>query len=231
MGRRDGFTLIELLVVIAIIAILAAILFPVFVGAKQRAWQTKCLNNLKQLSTALRQYSDDNDGRVPLISTYDFPGHKNWCGSVNAWDRVVLQNGSLWPYVKNTAVYLCPSDLNRKPEGVESANLPDPTNDDFPLSYSMNGELNPWVENSRREPLSLDNLVRPTKVLLFIHENRKTINDGLYLWFKNDLDRPDPIHYDGTTCSYCDGHVKWIGMDELERMRGLPSPWDPLSRE
>ena len=229
MVRRDGFTLIELLVVIAIIAILAAILFPVFAGAKQRAHQTKCLNNLKQLSIALRQYSDDNDGRVPLISTYNFPGHKNWCGSVNAWDRVVLQNGSLWPYVKNTAVYLCPSDLSREPEGLDIPGTPNPTNDDFPLSYSINGELNPTALNPRR-PLSLDNLRSPTKVLLFIHEDRKTINDGLYLWFKNSLDQPDPIHYDGTTCSYCDGHVKWISLDELKRCRQLPSPWDPLGR-
>ncbi len=228
MGRRGGFTLIELLVVIAIIAILASILFPVFTSAKKRGQQSKCLNNLKQLSTALRQYCDDYDGFVPLISHYNFPRKKNWCGSRGTNDRVVLQEGSLWRYVKNTAVYLCPSDLGRDPEGLDIKNA---TNDDFPLSYSMNGELNP-AELDPRRPLSLDNLVSPSKVLLFIHEDRKTINDGLYLWYNNALDQPDPIHYDGTTCSYCDGHVKWISVKELTRVRKMrPSPWDPLARK
>ncbi|HEY3266155.1 MAG TPA: prepilin-type N-terminal cleavage/methylation domain-containing protein [Armatimonadota bacterium] len=64
--RRRGFTLIELLVVIAIIAILAAILFPVFAKARERAKSTTCLNNLKQLGIAMRMYADDNDGGYPV---------------------------------------------------------------------------------------------------------------------------------------------------------------------
>ncbi len=63
--RAAGFTLIELLVVIAIIAILAAILFPVFAKARQRAVQTKCINQMKQIGTALIQYASDNDNRLP----------------------------------------------------------------------------------------------------------------------------------------------------------------------
>ncbi len=65
-SRKRGFTLIELLVVIAIIAILAAILFPVFANAKERARQAKCLNNLKQLTVAFQAYVDDNNGYTPL---------------------------------------------------------------------------------------------------------------------------------------------------------------------
>lgn len=63
---RQGFTLIELLVVIAIIAILAAILFPVFLAAQAKAKQTQCMGNLKQIGIATTLYIDDNGGRFPL---------------------------------------------------------------------------------------------------------------------------------------------------------------------
>src|SRR3989441_8541141 len=68
-GRRDrcGFTLIELLVVIAIIAILAAILFPVFAHAREKARQTSCLSNLRQLATGMAMYAEDSDGLYPPV--------------------------------------------------------------------------------------------------------------------------------------------------------------------
>jgi prepilin-type N-terminal cleavage/methylation domain-containing protein/prepilin-type processing-associated H-X9-DG protein len=97
---RRGFTLIELLVVIAIIAILAAILFPVFAQAREKARQTSCLSNSKQMGLAVLMYSQDYDETFPLTTLYDFG---------------VESQQSQWvpriaPYIKNTDIFWCPSD-------------------------------------------------------------------------------------------------------------------------
>ncbi|MEN6545935.1 MAG: DUF1559 domain-containing protein [Armatimonadia bacterium] len=103
---KRGFTLIELLVVIAIIAILAAILFPVFAKAREKARQTSCLNNCKQLGTAIVQYCQDYDERMPKCYTAE-----NGAGSAVRWFwRSDTYPGSLFPYIKNKQVFVCPSD-------------------------------------------------------------------------------------------------------------------------
>jgi len=96
-GQRRGFTLIELLVVIAIIAILAAILFPVFAQAREKARAVACLSNLKQVGMATRMYSQDYD--EVLVPNYLFTS-----GSYRAWWPDILA-----PYVKNQDVFVCPS--------------------------------------------------------------------------------------------------------------------------
>lgn len=94
MSRSKGFTLIELLVVIAIIAILAAILFPVFAKAREKARQTSCLSNIKQLSLAMLQYLQDYDDTFPAA----IPGNSP------IWPH------QIYPYVDNWQVYKCPSN-------------------------------------------------------------------------------------------------------------------------
>jgi len=97
MMRRRGFTLIELLVVIAIIAILAAILFPVFAKAREKARQSSCSSNLKQLTIAMAQYAQDYDEVLHL--------HRN-TASTYGWPDMVS------PYIKNQQVFVCPSSNN-----------------------------------------------------------------------------------------------------------------------
>ena len=79
--KKSGFTLIELLVVIAIIAILAAILFPVFARAREAARKAKCLNNLKGCALALKMYSDDNDGTLPSSNLAVTPAATTWAAA------------------------------------------------------------------------------------------------------------------------------------------------------
>jgi len=98
LRNRRGFTLIELLVVIAIIAILAAILFPVFAQARDKARQATCLSNLKQLGLGVLMYAQDYDEILPYGYNYSADGTTLWW-----WQD------SIRPYVKNEAIYTCPS--------------------------------------------------------------------------------------------------------------------------
>ena len=101
---KNGFTLIELLVVIAIIAIIAAILFPVFAKVRENARRASCQSNLKQLSLALIQYTQDNEEHYPqgnYVDPWGFQG-RGWAGEV-------------YPYIKSTAVFRCPDDPTALP--------------------------------------------------------------------------------------------------------------------
>jgi prepilin-type N-terminal cleavage/methylation domain-containing protein/prepilin-type processing-associated H-X9-DG protein len=103
--RRHGFTLIELLVVIAIIAILAAILFPVFAQARDKARGAQCLSNLKQIGYATRMYSQDHDETLLPCYMYSTPEVRTTGNeTVLRWFVDLLQ-----PYVKNSAVFVCPN--------------------------------------------------------------------------------------------------------------------------
>jgi prepilin-type N-terminal cleavage/methylation domain-containing protein/prepilin-type processing-associated H-X9-DG protein len=119
---RAGFTLIELLVVIAIIAILAAILFPVFAKVREKARQTACLSNEKQLGLSMIQYAQDYDETLPCGTQLNFGGRlgAGWAGQV-------------YPYVKSTGIFKCPDDLTT---GNSTATPPT-----FPVSYAYNTNI------------------------------------------------------------------------------------------
>jgi len=123
-----GFTLIELLVVIAIIAILAAILFPVFAKVREKARQTSCTSNMKQIGLGILQYVQDNDEAFPS-------GQQD--NDNSGWPSLVQ------PYIKSLAVFRCPDETNTN----LPATKPDWLREDWagvPISYASNG----WINNS-----------------------------------------------------------------------------------
>src|SRR5579863_3565054 len=108
MQRNKGFTLIELLVVIAIIAILAAILFPVFAKVREKARQTACLSNIRQLGLAIAQYNNDYDT--------DYPNGINPFGTASGWASQVF------PYTSSVAIFACPDDPSARVHTPYSGN-------------------------------------------------------------------------------------------------------------
>jgi len=127
-AARTGFTLIELLVVIAIIAILAAILFPVFAKVRENARKISCASNMKQLGTAFTQYEQDSDERLPS-------GTGNWFAGIG-W------GGQLYSFVKSTGVYKCPDDST-------------PANgNSVPVSYADNWVTAQYTISQLQEPSS-----------------------------------------------------------------------------
>ncbi len=154
MRFRNGFTLIELLVVIAIIAILAAILFPVFAGAREKARQTACLNNAKQQGLAFMMYQNDYDETYPLgfgregatgawqWNRFHATPH-DWRGSVPFGSPLhqaylVHWSNAVQPYLKNDAVYACPSATMRRGSVNDYSS---PRRAPAKVSYTYNGLL------------------------------------------------------------------------------------------
>src|ERR1051326_3833414 len=104
MKRRGGFTLLELLVVVAIIAILAAILLPVFAQAREKARQSACISNMQQVGSAVQMYVQDWDETYPMNRLLSLP-HGQTCSQ-----RVVTWKHSVLPYVKSIEAFRCPSN-------------------------------------------------------------------------------------------------------------------------
>lgn len=135
-SKKSAFTLIELLVVIAIIAILAAILFPVFAQARDKARQTSCLSNTKQMGLGITMYAQDYDETYP--QAYWYANDLNGANGYNQW------SGLIQPYVKNTALFVCPSDPNK---GVPPTN-PGLDNQAPRISYVANAAVLPRKRRS-----------------------------------------------------------------------------------
>ncbi len=120
-AARSGFTLIELLVVIAIIAILAAILFPVFAQAREKARQTSCLSNMKQLGLGFAQYNQDYDETMPF--TFDSAA----IGTPKSWDQIIqpycgvqVARRTTATQPVNTTIFACPSDTVERDAGYDT---------------------------------------------------------------------------------------------------------------
>jgi prepilin-type N-terminal cleavage/methylation domain-containing protein/prepilin-type processing-associated H-X9-DG protein len=219
MSKHKAFTLIELLVVIAIIAILAAILFPVFAQAREKARQTSCLSNMKQLGLALQMFAQDHDEYLPKAWFNDEPdtscpqcwGYKDpmW-----GWDYVLL------PYVKNKQIYQCPSDSESYPRGLWNdgwSNLPDkPDADNIPGSYRINISDYP---NGPWNALKLAALEKPAEAIQIV-ESVPGVNN--WEWHQVATWEADPgyVCIDFTANVGYNRHNKTSGTSIAQRNQG-----------
>ena len=236
-SRRPAFTLIELLVVIAIIAILAAILFPVFARARENARRSSCQSNLKQIGLGIAQYTQDYDETYPYSDNGSVPVSVG-----QAWDRLIQPYiGVKVDYGTSPQVFVCPSDaVPRKPDAI-------PT----PRTYSMaSGVYTSYTAGTRdggfagpyiNDPANAGQLVQRGRKLselpdvagtLMIVENPSGDsstynNNNMFSTFaratcespNNQKNRANnagngtggtALHFEGWNYLFADGHVKWL---------------------
>jgi prepilin-type N-terminal cleavage/methylation domain-containing protein/prepilin-type processing-associated H-X9-DG protein len=121
--KQRGFTLIELLVVFAIIAIMAAILFPVFAQARERARAASCLSNMKQVGTAMMMYTQDHDERLPETGLAGVFRNAGNTGLGQEFKGILPFHLAVQPYAKNYNVFTCPSDQYRQNGSVDRSGM------------------------------------------------------------------------------------------------------------
>ena len=239
---RRGFTLIELLVVIAIIAILAAILFPVFARAREKARQASCESNLKQLGLAALMYAQDYDESVPCTWPQCWPAANRQNQPGGAWWSALIQ-----PYVKNTQMFTCPSQAT----GGGNVHCFDPAcigngGIDFGASGITYG-FNENMAHPGQAGLKMAAWQSPAQ-LYMVGDCRCTVvwgtdTNGIVerVAFANDTQglscAATPAftssmarHNDGSNICFADGHVKWYHWDQCkDKAYGGPMSMDPLA--
>lgn len=199
-GSTRGFTLIELLVVIAIIAILAAILFPVFARAREAARATSCRSNLKQLGAGFAMYSQDYDERVASSFMYYAPS-----ADLVWWPDL------LRPYVKNEQVYLCPSVPSQRLSVHNCTNWRRPAGY-TPSQVCADFTVPDWLANGValaqiEDPAGTVNAVDSISIEYWdvnLHTDQVPIASGQH-W-------TDERHSEKKNVLYYDGHVKTMGV-------------------
>ncbi len=219
-NTRRGFTLIELLVVIAIIAILAAILFPVFAQAREKARQTQCLSNLRQVGTAVMLYVQDYDESFPLQSSSPYGYCTNLAGTNTQYapeDGCASPTwiNSIYVYSKNRDLVVCPSSSEFVGKDAPTANSR--------TSYVFNGMLGSFMAGQTAIPMPVTayaGVGRPAETVMIQEQGttwKRSQPIPRYIggnW--NDpvasllFDANAKIHGGGFNINYADGHAKWI---------------------
>ena len=221
--RKRGFTLIELLVVIAIIAILAAILFPVFSRAREQARKATCQSNLKQISNALMMYTQDWDEQLPVCST--------WCGWKDTWNNLQYYQ-RLAPYVKNWQIWACPSAkggcannsiphhaVNDMINASNAGKTPVPIPSNFTLSYGYMESIQNRTSNQHRlttwtQPASTP-VIADCSGLLNSPYRVGWANVCAAKCNPNRQTDDNTRHSGGSNVLFLDGHVKWYKAEQF----------------
>lgn len=167
-SARKGFTLIELLVVIAIIALLAAILFPVFSRARENARRSSCQSNLKQIGLGLMQYTQDYDEVLPPYENNNVVTSPYSDGG--PWQQLIH------PYVKSAQVFVCPSnpDKEQQVSGADAQNLSGWTVPLINTSYAANPHiLIPWNSATEYGTVRKSSQIESVSTRIMVTESRK----------------------------------------------------------
>ena len=215
VGQTGGFTLIELLVVIAIIAVLAAVLVPVFTLAKRNAKCSCCQSNLRQLSAATSMYVQENGGRFPPQPEDGVADWKLDSAKPN-WAR------SLEHYVKLSRIPACPgaSQLSDCRTNCSMA----VTGISYPISYFGNGQI-------FRNGIAESAITRSSKTVAFQCCGRvwnkcwvaPTWNEEYSQW-ESHVSRSWCVHDEGTNLAFADGHIRWMKFETISTNLALFEP-------
>jgi len=222
---KRGFTLIELLVVIAIIAILAAILFPVFARARENARRASCQSNLKQIALGVFMYDQDYDEKLPTVSVVDTTANVS-ASNPYGWAD------ALQPYLKSTQIFQCPSETNSTGTGTLNNLTPDPTATNY-TDYYINSIAAGKADAQFNSPAStillgdgadtsttgssryssnglgytvLDGTGAGTALPTAATSATMAATGTTYLFQNAGAGR----HLDGSNFAFADGHVKWL---------------------
>ena len=247
--RATGFTLIELLVVIAIIAILAAILFPVFARARENARRASCQSNLKQIGLGILQYTQDYDEKLVRCSYGGPAGNGDGASDAIYWKWM----DAIYPYVKSTQIFSCPSDsvngtyLYDQPGvgggadgryGSYAVNAtylgatgtgPSANGIDISLSSLDESSTTLWVADMEQQPPA-DGVIWsyrfiPTSIgMTIVAGSPRKLKAGT----NYSADIPER-HLDTTNVLFCDGHVKSLKLDAIAKQNAAGTTYPMLT--
>ena len=217
ISKRTGFTLIELLVVIAIIAILAAILFPVFARARAKAQQASCLSNTKQTALSFLMYNSDYDGFCPVT------GWENYVDPITGHYRTGCWWHPIWPYIERDLLQ-CPAtdapifDWKGVPTGG-TGDVRDYTSD-FNANYDNSWENwapceGLWGVIGQIDGANTDRIPNPTEVIMFFeHNGWYSVTPWVWGIFHDRIMYPGN-HQDGAGMhfAFVDGHAKYVNTE------------------